>query len=215
MLKSTAPERIARTAFGGADILKVQSQHERFLREINTLSTDKKAIEIKNAINFLIANKSDYWLETAHLLQILLDDSEKEEGLYLKIEPNSMRKDFCKKYLNIPYNTAISYIKVIKDYEKYGFKEEQIRVLGFSKTKEILKQSSKLPSGNLSEYSYKNIDELKKLKYAQIKPKKQKSTLELLKRHWNKSDETEKKEFLRFLNETGENPSMDKKHSGD
>lgn len=211
MVKLDTPERIGRNAFGGADILKVQSQHEKFLREIETLSEDQKAIEITNAIKYLIANKSDYWLETAHLLQILLGDSE-NDGLYKKIEPNIPKKEFCPKYIGMAYKTVSDYIRVIRDYENYGFSEEQIRVLGFTKTREILSKSKdKFPHGNILELKNKSLEELKKLKHSDIVHKKTKSTLDVLNHYWNKATTKEKKEFLRIIN-AGENPNMAKNH---
>lgn len=205
------PERIARNAFGGADILKVQSQHERLLREIEPLPEDKKAVELTNAVKYLVANKSEYWLETAHLLHILLGDPE-TDGLYKNIDPNITKKEFCSKYLGLAYKTVSDYVRIIRDYENYGFSEEQIRVLGFTKTREIISKSKdKFPRGNILELKNKSLDELKKLKHSDIVPRKTKSTLEILNHYWNKATANEKKQFLRAI-DAGENPNMAQNH---
>lgn len=196
-LEERAKERIARGSFGGADWLKVQSQHERFLSEIKNLSNEKKAKELVNAVKYLVQNKSDYWLECAHLLDVLLGDREKE-GLYKIINPDITKKEFCNKYLNIAYNTALSYVRVIRNYQDYGFSEDQIRVLGFGNTREILK---KVPMGTISDLSKKNIEELKQLKRSQIYQKKRRTPFEKLVLTWEQASKEERSKFLRFINE--------------
>lgn len=203
-LKNRASEMVARSAFGGADWLKVQSQHERFLREIENLPEEKKAKEMANAVNYLVQNKSDYWLECAHLLDVLLGDREKE-GLYKIINPDITKKEFCNKYLNIAYNTAQSYVRVIRNYQDYGFSEDQIRVLGFGNTREILK---KVPMGTISDLSKKNIEELKQLKRSQIYQKKRRTPFEKLVLTWEQTSEEDQKKFLRFINESRTNSEM-------
>jgi len=67
----TTPERLGRNAFGRADWLRLQSEHERFLREIKDLPRDKKALEISNAINYILENKNGYLLEVVNLFRML------------------------------------------------------------------------------------------------------------------------------------------------
>lgn len=212
MLKLGTPERIAQQAFGGTDILKLQSQHETFLKHIDNLPQNEKAIEIANAVKFLIENKSYYWLETAHLLSTLLGDSDTDgetKALYEKIEPGITKKDFCPKYLGVSYKTASDYVRVIRDYKNYGFTEEQIRVLGLSNTLDILNKSKdKSRQRDLLELKNKSIEELKKITRADIRQTKRKSTLEVLNQYWNKATTKEKQEFLRKIN-AGENSGMD------
>lgn len=204
-LEERASERIARKAFGSADWLKVQSQHERFLREIRTLSKEKKAKEIANAIKYLHQNKSDYWLEMAHLLYEMLGDKEKK-GLYNIIEPNITKKDFCDKYLNMSYKTVSSYVRVIKNFQDFGFNEEQIRVLGFSKTNDILKKVSR---DTVNIYTNKSIEELKELKRSQIYQRKKRTPFENLVLTWERASKEERNKFLRFINEKREDSNMD------
>lgn len=209
MVLPETPDRLASNAFGGADWLKVQSQHERFLREIKHLPEEEKAKEMINAIKYLIENKSDYWLETAHLLHVLMGDSE-NEGLYKKIAPGMTKKDFCKVFLKMSHKTILGYIEVIRDYGKYGFTEEQIRVLGFSKTRDVMRSS---PHGEVNPYSKQTIEQLKKLTYADIRPKKQKSAVDLLSYYWKKATAKEKEEFLGTINGERKNSDMGKNHS--
>jgi len=203
-LRSMATEMIARGAFGSADWLKVQSQHERFLKEIENLPKEERAKEMANAVKYLIQNKSDYWLECAHLLDQLLGSKEKE-GLFKLIEPEGTKKEFCKKYLDISYKTALDYVRVIRNYSEYGFSDEQLRVLGFTKTRDILKSS---PRGELSKLSNKNIDELKKLRYSQIYKRKKRTPFEKLVLTWERASNEERDKFLRFINETKEDSDM-------
>jgi hypothetical protein len=198
------PERIARNVFGSADWLKVQSQHERFLKEIKKLPDDKKAIEILNAVKYLLANKSDYWLETAHLLHILIGDNE-QEGLYKKIAPGISKQEFCEsdKYLSMKWKTVHSYIYTVLHSRDFGFTDEQIRVLGFSKTRELL-----INKRLASEMSKKTPEELRLIKRSIIRSSK--PQLYYLHYHWNKATESERKRFLREINARA-NSKLDQK----
>lgn len=189
------PERIARNVFGGADWLKVQSQHERFLKEIEKLPEDKRAGELLNAVKYLLTNKSDYWLETAHLLHLLLGD-DKREGYYKRIDQNLTKKAFCEKHLKMNYETVADYIQVITQYKRYGFTEEQLRVLGLSKTQEIMDRTHS--ASGMSKYSKMTLEELSKLKRSQIRGSR--PQLYYLQYHWNKAAEGERKQFLRWAN---------------
>ncbi len=218
MLKLSTPERIARYAFGGSDILKLQSQHETFLKEIKHLPDTEKGVEISNAIKFLIQNKGYYWLETAYLLNTLFGDPDTDgktdtdsetKPLYQLAEPGITKKEYCPKYLGISYSTASDYIRAIRDYKNFGFTEEQIRVLGFSRTVDILNKSKdKTGMPVLSELRNKSLEELKKLTRAEIRKTKRKSNVEILNQYWNKATAKEKQEFLRKIN-AGENSGMD------
>ena len=198
-------EMIARGAFGGADWLKVQSQHERFLKEIENLTDEDKANEIANAIKYLVQNKSDYWLECAHLLDLLLGDKERE-GLYKIIDSNISKKVFCKKYLDISYKTANAYVNIIRHFEDYGFNEEQIRVLGFTKTQDLLSESRQR---DISTYSSMNLDELKKIRREQIRSRMKRTPFEKLVFIWEKTPKEDRNKFLRFINVEKKDSDMD------
>jgi len=193
ILKS--PEMISHNAFGSADWLKVQSQHERFLREIRNLPKEEKVEEMINAIKYLIQNKSDYWLETAHFIDVLMskENENDEEYWFQIIAPGLTKTKFCVDYLGLTIQAVNSYLRVIRNYEKYGFTEEQIRVLGLSKTLDILKSENPL---SISRYTKQTIEQLKDLTRADIRVKKQKPISEILWHYWEKASEKDRKQFL-------------------
>lgn len=209
MEKKETPELIGREAFGGSDIFKVQSQHERFLREIEHLPEEKKVEEFTNAVKYLLKYKSYYWLELAHLIDFLMTKDEANGKERFKIiAPDLTKTQFCEKYLGMARNTVNAYLKIIRNYSDYGFTEEQIRVLGFGNTREILRM---VPMGTISELSNRTLEELKKLTRANIRgeSKKTKPTIERLKNDWKQASEKEKEEFLRYIHGSGKDTSMD------
>lgn len=209
MKKIETPELIGREAFGGSDIFKVQSQHERFLREIEHLSEEEKVKEFTNAVKYLLKYKSYYWLELAHFIDFLMSkDKTNGKERFKIIAPDLTKTQFCEQYLGMARNTVNAYLKIIRNYSDYGFTEEQIRVLGFGNTLELFKPKM---VNMLTVYNKKSIDELKKLTRAEIRgnAKKQPSNIERLKQNWGKASEKEKEEFLRYIHGSGADTSMD------
>lgn len=184
------PDRIGNDVFGGGDAFKVQSQHERFLKKIENLPEDQQVKEYVNVINYLMANKSDYWFESAHLVYEIFKDREPDKPLYKKIEPTLTKKDFCDKYFKLSYKTIREYLKIVRETEKYKLSEELIRELGFNKTNNIIKY------GNAC--ALKNIDE-SMIKEFLDKQKSQKSYLTIVKRYINKLSDEEKKEIRKYI----------------
>jgi len=208
VLKDKTKEMIARKSFGSADWLKVQSQHERFLREIKKLPENEKAQEITNAVKYLMDNKSDYWLETAHLLDILLGYKEKK-GLFKLVDPDvKTKKEFCDKHLEISYPYARKLIQIINIKE---LSEEKLRVLGFSKTRELLsaKQDNDTKV-SLSDMEKKDIDEIKEL-LTKRRKKRERTPFEKLLYVWERSPKKDRDKFLRFLDGERQDTNENKK----
>ena len=62
-LEELGKETKSSAAYGDTDFMKVQSQHERLIKEIKHLPEEKQIKELNNAVNFIFRHKSDYWIE--------------------------------------------------------------------------------------------------------------------------------------------------------
>ena len=170
-----------------SDLFKVQNQYQKLMKNISKIKDPKKKVtELTNATKYLIQNKSDYWLITAHLLKELLD-----KDSYKHINGNVTKKEYCKKHLGIRYNIAQKYISIAKGYKKLGLKEEDVIELGLTRTNILMNDKSL----SRKTFSKDTINKLKSMTKEQILKI---TAYDYLVRHWKRATKKQKGDFLNY-----------------